>query len=788
VRSRPPVPPEEPTLGGAPMGRLDGYELVRLLGQGGMGRVYLARQVSLDRLVAVKTIDPELARDAGFVARFVREAYAVAQLSHHNVVQVHDIGQADDGTHYYSMEYVAGQSLSQVARQHGQLDPEEAATYILHAARGLKFAHEHDMVHRDVKPSNLLLNDQGLIKVADLGVVKTPGSAAESAAISGKSGGASGSSVSGASGGSGVTSASGVIGTPAYMAPEQATDAASVDGRADVYSLGATFYHLITGRPPFEGESSRAVIQHHAKSALVPPERIAPRTPQPISAMIQRMLAKKPEDRYANMGEVVEALQAHLGVEAGPFTPRTEHSSALEMAVGSFNKETAMRVRRVLVLALHLGALLAVIVGAALGNFTVVGGAIGLWASTVIAYQLLAGIVSRSILIRRARQYAFSIGWKQWLMALGGVAAVCVVVWLLGLMGLYLGTLIAGVVLAAGFYFTIDVWASRETKPHVEGVRRMLKDMRLRGLEEEALRRFVCRYSGKHWEAFYEALFGYEAKLDARRHWGHDLDGRPRPRHAGWRDALIEWFDRRQREHEEAKQRRHLQRVEMQRLRAEGKDDQAALAEARKAVSETVDRAAKRRGKARKAARAEAKALAASGVAVEVKEQWHPGEELPESWKLRRTPLSTRVSYWVLGAPGRFITGVVLFGAWALWARQRKAFDVLFPNKERLLRDLRVNLPERPPALDILPIPDAILNVLCSHTAGLAGLILLASVIFRGRKMTFFLLPTVALLLRAPFQETHERVVLGLMTPFEVTVLIALALVPFAFFFGRSDN
>ncbi|MCC6682048.1 MAG: protein kinase [Phycisphaeraceae bacterium] len=765
-----------PTLTGTgqtgelPTSRLDGYELIRMLGRGAMGCVYLARQVSLDRLVAVKTIDPRLSRDSAFLSRFVREAYAVAQLSHHNVVQIHDIGQADE-THYFSMEYVAGRSLADQVKSHGSLDPEEAATYILHAARGLKFAHDHQMVHRDVKPSNLLLNDQGLVKVADLGLVKTPGGKEPEPAAR------SGSALSGGS--SSNTSAGGAIGTPAYMSPEQARDPAAVDDRADVYSLGATFYHLLTGRPPFEGESTEIVIHQHATATLVPPERMVSRVPQTLSAMVQKMLAKKPDERYQNMGEVVAALEGHLGIEAGPFTPRREHASALELAVASFNKAPAARWRSALILAGNLLVLLAVVIGAFRGNLSLIGAALGLWISSVVTYQLIGGLFTRSILIRRARQYMFSISLKHWIMLLGGAAVFIAMLLALGLLWLYVGTLIVGVCLAAGFYFGIDKWMSMQRQPHVEGIRRMLKDMRLRGLEEEALHRFVCRYAGKHWEAFYEALFGYEAKMDARRHWGHDLDGRPRPRYAGWRDGLIEWFDLHLRQREEARQRHYLQRVELRRLQAEGVSDMQAAAEARRAVSDLItNRPQPRPRKVEKAQATTPDLTAAQAFSEEA-----PPEE---THKLKAVPLSTRLMILLFGARGRLLAGVVLLAVAALWAKQNPNVTRVFPEKGHYLAQLRDYLlrVEHVPPLSIPPVPQPIWQVLCTPTAALAGLILLLSIIFRGRRMTFFLLPVIILLLRAPFMATEGGFI---MSPREWTIVIALTFTLPALFFGRSE-
>ncbi len=153
---------------------LGGYQVLKLLGRGGMGAVYLARQTSLDRLVAVKVMLPKAAANPGFVARFTREAYAAAQMVHHNVVQIYDIGSVKN-THYFSMEYVKGESLMDMVRRDGKLDPEQAVGYILQAARGLKYGHDMGIIHRDVKPDNLLINDQGIVKVADMGLVKLSG-------------------------------------------------------------------------------------------------------------------------------------------------------------------------------------------------------------------------------------------------------------------------------------------------------------------------------------------------------------------------------------------------------------------------------------------------------------------------------------------------------------------------------------------------------------------------------------------------------------------------------------
>ena len=311
------IPDERPLAG-----RLGGYDVLQKLGQGGMGAVYLARQISLDRHVALKVLTPSLASDPQFVARFTREAYAAAQLTHHNIVAIHDIG-AERDVHYFSMEFVEGQNLGDAVREAGKLDPESSAGYVLQAAHGLKFAHDHGMIHRDIKPENLLLNDQGIVKVADLGLVKRSGT--DETQITG---------VAHGSGSNDSTQMNMSMGTPAYMAPEQAVDAAHVDQRADIYSLGCTLYDLLTGRPPFMGRSAIEVITKHQREQITPPEMIVRNVPRTLSAILLKMVAKKPDERYQTMNDVIRAMEDFLGVSAtGPFTPKEEHVKVLEFAV-----------------------------------------------------------------------------------------------------------------------------------------------------------------------------------------------------------------------------------------------------------------------------------------------------------------------------------------------------------------------------------------------------------------------------------------------------------------------
>ena len=289
------------------------------LGAGGMGSVYLAKQISLDRSCALKTIQAKWAENPRVIARFIREAYAAAQLTHHNVVQIYDLG-VDGSTNFFSMELVSGGSLDDQLKAKGKLPPKLAATLILQASRGLKFAHDHGMVHRDIKPANLMMTSDGMVKVADMGLVKTQSaeelSADEASDVQ---------SMVLASARSQVTALGSSMGTPAYMSPEQSADATNVDKRADIYSLGCTFYALLTGRPPFDGNTLLEVITKHRSEKMIRPERIITGLPIVLGDVIEKMTAKSPDDRYQDLEELIHDLEVYLELREDTSNAKIQH-------------------------------------------------------------------------------------------------------------------------------------------------------------------------------------------------------------------------------------------------------------------------------------------------------------------------------------------------------------------------------------------------------------------------------------------------------------------------------
>ncbi len=257
------------------------YRVEAEIGRGGMARVYRATDTVLGRTVAIKVLDTEQASDHSFVDRFRREARAAARLNHPGVVAVFDTG-SDDGVHYIIMEYVHGRTLGQVVAEEGPLPPDRAAAIATSVAEALSFAHAEGLVHRDVKPANVMLTDSGRVKVMDFGIARV---------VSAHT----------------LTQTAKVFGTAAYLSPEQA-QGQRVDGRSDVYALGVVLYEMLTGRAPFAADSPVALAFKHINEEPAPPSSVRRGIPAGLEAVVMRALAKDPDARYPGAAEMATAL------------------------------------------------------------------------------------------------------------------------------------------------------------------------------------------------------------------------------------------------------------------------------------------------------------------------------------------------------------------------------------------------------------------------------------------------------------------------------------------------
>jgi eukaryotic-like serine/threonine-protein kinase len=307
---------DAPLSPGAPFGN---YEVVAEIGEGGMGRVYKARDTLLDRPVALKVLSLALSKDEAFVQRFTREARVAARLNHPNIVQIYSFGREVE-TWFLAMELIDGNSIGGFMRQGAVFDEKDAVTIARHAARALRVAHQAGIVHRDVKPENLMMSMRGEVKLVDLGLAKS------------------------VEDDSSLTHTGLTMGTPHYIAPEQVRAQKDIDGRADIYSLGATLYHMASGRTPFMADSPSLVILKHLTDEPLDPRVYRPDLSENVCRVIAKMMAKDREARYQDMYAVdkdLERLQKGLEPLLGAKSDSIPLSSASTLPAGAKMETTS---------------------------------------------------------------------------------------------------------------------------------------------------------------------------------------------------------------------------------------------------------------------------------------------------------------------------------------------------------------------------------------------------------------------------------------------------------------
>jgi serine/threonine protein kinase len=305
---------------------LGNYTILDKIGAGGMGQVFKAQHRKMDRTVAIKMLPPAMTKDAAALARFEREVRAAAKLFHPNIVPALDADQAN-GVHFLVMEHVEGKDLSAIVKKNGPLPVGKAVNYILQAAKGLEFAHSKGVIHRDIKPANLLLSSDGVVKILDMGLARidAPGGNAATDAE--------------------LTGTGAVMGTVDYMAPEQALNTKQADARADIYSLGISLYYLIAGRAAYGGDSLMEKLVAHREQPVPSLQDVQANVPKQLDAVFKKMCAKRIEDRYQTMSEVVEALEG-LGFGGSGASNKSEAATALTLSTEERKRLASKRTKK----------------------------------------------------------------------------------------------------------------------------------------------------------------------------------------------------------------------------------------------------------------------------------------------------------------------------------------------------------------------------------------------------------------------------------------------------------
>ena len=289
-----------------PVQQIPGFQILGRLGVGAMAKVFKARQLSLDRDVAIKILPRKLKENPEFVDRFYKEGKAAAKLNHNNIVQAIDVGEAG-GYHYFVMELVDGKTVYDDLATGKSYSEKDALDIVIQVARALEHAHDRGLIHRDVKPKNIMLTKTGVAKLADMGLARETQDMEAAMAEQGRA-----------------------YGTPYYISPEQIRGEVDIDARADIYSLGATFYHMVTGKVPFEGPTPAAVMNKHLKEPLVPPDHVNEKLSAGVGEVIEVMMAKRRKERYANVRELLVDLEAIARGEPPLIARRQTDSGVLE--------------------------------------------------------------------------------------------------------------------------------------------------------------------------------------------------------------------------------------------------------------------------------------------------------------------------------------------------------------------------------------------------------------------------------------------------------------------------
>ncbi len=735
-----------------------------------IGPVYLARELAFNRDVAIEVMKPLWAQSPPFVASFTREAYAAAQLRHHHIAAIYRFGQ-EKGLTYFVTELVDGKTLGAIVRDNGPLEPNEAIAYVLQAARGLKYAHDQNMFHRDLNPETLLVDRQGLVRVLDLGLAKTPEAALTEAAfpVHPKAKTLQAVVLPPATGPTTLHSTS--IAMPGYTAPELADTVTWAGPRTDIYSLGGTLYTLVTGRPPFEGRTAVEVLKEQQTQTVVRQHDHARPVPHGLWATVLKMTAGKPADRFADMGDVIRELEGILGIAGSSASPKhQEQAQLLEQNASAWNDSPTARLRSNVTIAILGGCLGLAVLCFLPGWWLAASAFLSLATFTALADLVIAGFRQRSPLFQRLTAFIAGGSLSEWLTVLAGLALLLGLLAILKLFWIWIALALAAIGIALGLR-ALDLRALAERAAPLELVETVVRSLRREGRDEDFVRQFVCLSSGRKWEELFESLFGYEAKLEARQRWAKSGEIRM-SRYAAWRDPIIGWTDAKLAARREANELVILQRIEEQSLISLGENLVTARRKAHRAARAMVATAAEIRETIRfregtiTVNRSIAEAMREAALQPESVLLEHERGVFHGDDRQRKNILAT-VAHIVVGPKIRFLAGAFLLAGCIAWMHQNAMISrehaaalvdaaksgnltAVESHAQAGLAHARETAAGKTEILDLPVIPRAVLALVSSFGAGAGGLILIVSSFLSGARIAYFAIPAAAIPILGP--------------------------------------
>ncbi len=735
---------------------IGGYRVLGERGRDRLGPVLLARHRATGRAIALTVLKPEWACLPRYVFRLVRDAFAAAQVGHPNLVRLLALGEARGRLHFAS-ELVDGSSLAEQVGQHGPLPPREAVAHVLQAARGLMFAHGQGLVHGDLRPEDIIVDHEGVTRVAGLGLARTPESVAADIA----------------------RATTGPIPLGDRWAEE--TRAAI---RTDLRGLGRILYYLLTGSSP--------VVDGLAPDVLA---MVARGSPANLAELVGNLIDARPGHGYTDLGPVIAALERYLNTSPpGATAPREEHTHTLMECVAAFHASPAATLRRRLVLGGAAACALVVFLSLLAHQPRVAAGFLGLGLTTALAYFVVNGVSRRTDLFTKTRGLVLESR-GDWLIGLAGLALFATTLVVLHLHWAYIGFAILGVVLALAIHFEVDRKVESERHEAVSQARATLKALRLQGVAEETLWQFVRTMAGDDWEEFFTALFGSDWARAARQPSDRGL---LRKRSLPWRDWVTSWVEARQETRRQAREKPLLQAIEERGLVAEGVNLLTArrksrrIAEAMLAVSAEIRAAAWASASPSPAgaagqssvARAISQAAEAPENVLVEREHGRFGPETSPAWDL------------LLGPRARFLFGAALLVGCLLWVDQNgivtgaQIKDVAtraieHPDPLQALRDTRldVRVPLRTTPLRLPFLPRLVSNLFHDFNSGAAGLILILSALMPGARVGLFAIPGAAIALFGPAVGLPP---IGPLDAMGTSMALGAGVALLGVFFGRS--